>query len=91
MTRKDYPAVAESSFDEVIEIYNRCLQQAYDKYLKGEATYHEKDIFKVHLFFAQLRLTPPNKDETPSSEKSTNQRIGQAAELLLVVLRLSSD
>lgn len=61
--RTDYPSLAERQDAGLIAIYNRCLQQAYDQYLRKEISYEEKDVHKIRLFFAELGLPEPNAEE----------------------------
>ena len=40
--------------------YNHALEEAYQKYLKGDITYDLKDILKVRIFFKSLGLPEPD-------------------------------
>jgi putative hydrolase of the HAD superfamily len=47
---------------QLIEVYERSLQQAYDSYLRGDISYYEKDIVKFRSFYAELNLPESNQD-----------------------------
>lgn len=61
--RTEYPVLQVREEDELIATYDRCLQNAYNQYLKKEITYEEKDIKKVRLFFGELGMPEPSLED----------------------------
>lgn len=51
---------------QLIDTYNCSLQVAYDRYLRKEISYEEKDLEKVRLFFQNLSLPVPERDNIDS-------------------------
>lgn len=47
----------------LIDTYNLSLQTAYDRYLRKEISYEEKDIEKVRLFFQNLSFPIPGEED----------------------------
>lgn len=48
---------------QLIDIYNGSLQKAYDRYLRKEISYEETGHEKVSLFFHNLNLSAPGRDD----------------------------
>ncbi len=48
--------------NQLIDTYNASLQVAYDRYLKMEISYEEKDREKVRIFFENLSLPAPGSE-----------------------------
>ncbi|KAK1241349.1 hypothetical protein MKX08_001323 [Trichoderma sp. CBMAI-0020] len=61
--RDIFPALAEKTVEELMELYNASLQQTYDEYLAKMITYEEADSRKIHLFFASLDLPAPGLEQ----------------------------
>ncbi|KAF9772832.1 hypothetical protein IL306_009431 [Fusarium sp. DS 682] len=61
--QKKYPGLAETQVSKLVDLYNECLQQAYDRYLEKVITYDETESEKVKLFFQALRLPEPTAQD----------------------------
>lgn len=62
VTREQY-GLDSFTAGQLIDTYNASLQAAYDRYLRKEISYEEKDSEKVRLFFQNLSLPVPGKDD----------------------------
>lgn len=60
-TRENF-GLTSFNVSQLIDTYNSALQTAYDRYLKKEISYEEKDNEKVRLFFQNLSLPIPRRD-----------------------------
>jgi phosphoglycolate phosphatase-like HAD superfamily hydrolase len=61
--RTSYPEFSSFSDSKLTTAYHRCLEQAYNSYLRKIITYAEKDIQKVKSFFNELDLPEPSMEE----------------------------
>jgi putative hydrolase of the HAD superfamily len=57
--RHAYQCFADIGEDELVGAYSRCLEEAYQQYLRGDIGYAEKDFQKVKLFFVAMGLHGP--------------------------------
>jgi HAD superfamily hydrolase (TIGR01549 family) len=61
--RTSYPEFSSFSDRKLITTYHRCLEEAYNSYLRKVITYAEKDIQKIKSFFTELELPEPSVEE----------------------------
>jgi HAD superfamily hydrolase (TIGR01549 family) len=61
--RTFYPEFSSFSDKKLTAAYDRCLEQAYNFYLRKAITYAEKDVQKVRSFFSELELPEPSREE----------------------------
>jgi putative hydrolase of the HAD superfamily len=61
--RNCYPEFSTFSDSKLTTTYHRCLEEAYNSYLRNTITYAEKDIQKIKSFFAELGLPSPSLEE----------------------------
>jgi HAD superfamily hydrolase (TIGR01549 family) len=61
--RTSYPEFSSFPDSKLTTTYHRCLEQAYNSYLRKTITYAEKDIRKIKSFFTELELPEPSMEE----------------------------
>jgi HAD superfamily hydrolase (TIGR01549 family) len=61
--RNCYPEFSTFSDSKLTTTYHRCLEEAYNSYLRKTITYAEKDIQKIKSFFTELELPEPSVEE----------------------------
>ncbi|RBR14506.1 hypothetical protein FVER53590_27576 [Fusarium verticillioides] len=57
--QEKYSGLAATPVPVLVNHYNQCLQQAYDRYLEKVITYDETESEKVKLFFQAVHLPEP--------------------------------
>ncbi|KAG4442980.1 hypothetical protein IFR05_001511 [Cadophora sp. M221] len=68
-----------------MDIYNRALEESYDKYFARKITYEETDLTKVRLFFARLGLPELSMKEVGDFPVETLVRLCENGYRLVIV------